>query len=240
MSNESEKVKIGVCVHVFRDIDFDVYFNHLWCVAQWSRHYDLVFLGRKGLDAATSRNQLAARAIKEGCTHIFSMDGDHLFPAETLPALLDHKDEAMVSGLVCKRGNGYDQVGYQKTPDGKYLQLDLPLDGRTYQVAVCAFGCTLINLKHLQKLEEPYFRDECRATTDGPLYNFRSDINLCDMFAKVGEKCWIDTRVLVGHHGMDNVIFPQGAQQKAGADQLLESMRRLKDNQKGHYYEGLC
>jgi hypothetical protein len=240
MSNESEKVKIGVSVHVFKDIDFSVYFNHLWCVGHWAQHYELVFLGKRGLDAATARNQLADRAIEQGCTHIFSMDGDHLFPVEALPCLLEHKDEAIVSGLVCKRGNGYDQVGYQKTPEGGFLQIDLPLDGRTYQVAICAFGCTLINLEKLQKLKKPYFRDDCRTTPNGELYNFRSDVNLCDMFTDIGEHCWIDTRVLVGHHGMDNVIFPQGAKQKAGADQLLDSMRRLKDDQKGHYYDGQC
>ncbi len=235
MSEESKPLKIGIATHVFRDIDFSCYFNHMYCIAHWSRGYDLVLMGRRGLDAATARNQLVDKCIESGCTHVFFMDGDHIFPIETLDCLTQLSNEAMVSGLVCKRGEGYAQVAFQKK-ENRYMQVDLPLDGRQYEVAVCAFGCTLINLTEIQRLNKPYFRDECRQTANGDLYNFRSDINICELFAANGAKCWIDTRILVGHHGMDDIIYPQAASMKRDCDEMLRERLPLRQDQKGFHY----
>jgi len=235
--SENKNLKIAICSHVFRDIDFSVYFNHMWCISSWVKKYDVVFCGKRGLDAATARNQLVERAVEHNCTHMFFMDGDHLFPPETLPLLLESKDEAMVSGLVCKRGEGYQQVGFQKSENGSYQSVDLPLDGKVYQVRVCAFGCTLINMKYLLKLEPPYFRDNCIKTSNGDLYNFRSDVNLCEAFHEIKERCWIDTRILIGHHGYDSVIYPQQAKDRVACDGLLKSSLVLKKEEEGFYYE---
>jgi hypothetical protein len=230
-------LKIAVCMHAFRDVDFAVYFNHLWCIGDWARNHDILFCGKRGLDAATARNQIAKMAIDQNCTHLFFIDQDHLFPQEALDILLQSKDEAMVSGVVCKRGDGYNQVGFQRVEKGPYYPLDLPLDGRLYQVRVCAFGCTLISVHHLTKLKKPYFRDTCHPAPEGPLYNYRSDVNLCEAFFEIGEKCWVDTRLLVGHHGYDNIIYPQQAKVKTNCDSLLMDSLKLRSGQEGLFYD---
>ena len=71
-------MKIALCVHVFDQIDFDVYFNHLFCAAKWCQKYEFIFIGKKGLDAATARNLVVDKALGEGCTHALILDGDHL------------------------------------------------------------------------------------------------------------------------------------------------------------------
>jgi len=211
------------------------YFNHMFCFSKWCSKYQIVWLGKKGLDAADARNRLVQRAMDENCSHILFIDGDHLLPVEMLNCLWETKDEAMVSGLVCKKGEGYQQVGYQKI-NGKYYPVDLPLDGRLYEVRVCAFGCTLINLDCLKKLEEPYFRDTCVDIGDGKKFNFRSDINLCEAFVEKGMKCWIDTRVLIGHMGMDKVVYPQTADAMNMADKVLRKSEDIGKNGQGYYY----
>jgi hypothetical protein len=92
-------------------------------------------------------------------------------------------------------------------------------------------------MEHMHKLHKPYFRDICRSTPNGASYNFRSDIVLCEAFGEIGEKCFIDTRVLVGHHGIDEAIYPQNAAQVAKLKELQNEYSKLMKGQEGFYYE---
>jgi hypothetical protein len=240
MAEQQRKVgPIAVCIHVFDSVDFNVYFNHLYCMAHWGKMYDLVFVGKSGLQAAKARNSIIERALKRECTHALFLDGDHFVPVKTLEFLLESGNEAIVSGVVCKRGEGFQQVCWEThVRNGKkqFYQVTLPLDGRVYEVSVCAFGCTLINLEKLQKLKKPYFRDTCEPDADGTPLNVRSDINICNMFTDIGEKVWVDTRILVGHLGVPGIVYPQGAPLFEKLKSIeLESVK-LSEGQQGLYY----
>lgn len=241
----SKAPKIAVCLHAFESIDEKVYFNHLFCVSNWSKKQDreILLIGKKGLDAATARNMLVNRALENDCTHVLFLDADHFFPVETLDCFMEtvggtttDNNEAIVSGLVCKRGEDFQQVGFLKKGQ-LYEPVNLPLDGNVHEVAVCAFGCTMINMKHLKKLHKPYFRDICRNTPTGEPYNFRSDIVLCEAFGEIGERCFIDTRVLIGHHGFDRDVYPQNARTMAEMLKLEQESRKLARGQEGFCYE---
>lgn len=234
--NEVVKPKIALCSHVFNHISFDVYFNHMWCVAKWVKDFDLIFVGKSGLDSAQARNGMIERCFEKEVTHVFFMDGDHYFPSDVLKLLYELKDEAIVSGLVCKRGEGFQQVGWIIDSNGMYHTLELPLDGQVYDVAVCAFGCTLINLEKLKKLKKPYFRDTCEPSVDGSLQNIRSDVNLCNAFRDIGEKVWIDTRVLIGHDGIPCIIYPQNSRTFRDLKNIEVEARKLKEGQTGIWY----
>lgn len=228
-----KKLKIAICTHAFHFVDYDVYQNHIWCLSKWAREYDLSFPGKKGLLAANARNLIIDAAMHEECTHAFFMDSDHVFPPEALDILLENKDEAMVSGLVCKKGESFQQVGFVCDEKDGYHGVNLPLDGLCYDVGICAFGCTLINLTIMKKLKKPYFRDTYHPQTK---VNIRSDVNLCHMFRDIGEKVWIDTKLLVGHTGLETTVYPQNAE-------LFEKLRvlefeniKLKAGQRGKYY----
>ena len=228
-------MRIAICTHVFERVDFDVYFNHLFCAAKWAKKYDLVFIGKSGLGAATAREGIIDLALKEKCTHAFFLDGDHLISASALDYLLECKDEAMVSGIVCKKGESFQQVSWEIKKDDKgnnqWYAVTLPLDGKVYEVSVCAFGCTLINLEKLQKLKRPYFRDTCENGD-----NIRSDVNLCLMFKDIGEKMFVDTRVLVGHLGVKLPVYPQSSEHMVHLVKMAMDSRKLREGQIGDYY----
>ena len=232
--------RIAIATHVFERLDFDIYFNHLWCIAHWAREYELVFIGKSGLQAARARNAITDIAFEKECSHALFLDGDHLVPLETLPYLLESCDQAVVSGLVNKKGEGFQQVCWLiKEVDGKeqFFQLELPLDGKLHEVSVAPFGCTLINLSKLKKLKRPYFRDTCTdKDDDGLLANIRSDINLCRAFTAIGEQIWVDTRILVGHKGVDSVVYPQSAKLFHKLKEMEIETVKLTEGQTGKYY----
>lgn len=240
-----KKLRIGLSTHAFETLQFDVHFNHLACVAKWAKDYDLVFIGKQGLQAAQARNLMTDMAIKAECTHMFFMDADHIFPMESLPLLLENQDDAMISGLVCKKGEGFPQVAWMTQESGnqrKYVPWKIPLDGGVYEVGVCAFGCTLINLEKLQKLDKPFFRDTCEETGSGSPDNIRSDVNICNMFReKIKERVFIDSRVLIGHYiSKGKVIYPQNAEMQAHLDQVLVESRKLREGQIGVWFDVEC
>ncbi len=235
--NKVNKKSIALATHVFDQVAFDVYFNHLYCMRNWSQKYDIVLIGMKGLQAAAARESMVQRAFEQNCSHIFFLDGDHLIPEDTLDILWESNNAAMVSGLVCKKGENFQQVGWATNDEGGYIPLDLPLTGLTYEVGVCAFGCTLINLAKLKRLTTPYFRDTCGISPNGDLTNIRSDVNLCNMFRDNGEKILIDTRILVGHHGVHVPVYPQSAKSFKRMLEVHNECSKIKKDQTGVYYE---
>lgn len=232
---ENMKPKVAFATHAHDMVDFDAHFNHLYSVAHWVDMYDVFFIGRKGLQAAEARNLIADMAIEHGCEYLFILDADHIITKRTLPLLMENRNEAMVSGLVCKRLHPYPQVAWLKGTDGKYFTITLPLDGTLAEVGVCPFGCTLINIAKLKKLKKPYFRDTCNVASDGNMVNVRSDVNLSEMFRESGEKIWVDTRVLVGHLGPKKLIYPQNAEYYRSSDTIAHQMTELRYGMRGDH-----
>lgn len=240
MAEKQQFGPIAICTHVFENVNFDVYFNHLYCMAHWGREYNLIFIGKSGLDAATARNSIIEKCFEMKCSHALFLDGDHFIPVETLSFLLETADQAIVSGLINKRGERYQQICFLiKKVDGKdrFFEVELPLDGQVHEVSVCPFGCTLINLEKLKKLKKPYFRDTCAEAdeTDIPV-NIRSDVNLCRAFQDIGEQIYIDTRVLVGHRGVPATIYPQSAKLFHKLKEIETDITKLSEGQVGRYY----
>lgn len=241
---------IGVITHCYDGVPYDAYFNHQYCIGHWGQQFELVFIGKSGLDAALARNALAKRAIEKGCTHALWLDEDHLFPKEMLGLLYESWEKApggsnraaMVSGLVCKKGEGFPQICWEvhKCGDGKdqYYAVQLPLDGRVYEVTVPAFGCTLMDLEKLQKLPEPWFRDTCEAGSNGEIVNTRSDINVAMALARIGERNYVDTRVLVGHvlTQYHSIVWPHNAEAMRHLKELEQQSAKLQEGQQGLYY----
>ncbi|KKL84832.1 hypothetical protein LCGC14_1960780 [marine sediment metagenome] len=230
------KLNIGVATHAHSVIDFDVHFNHCQCIQRWSKEFQVSLIGYRGLLAADARELIMDKAIGLKCSHVFIMDADHIFHPSALGYLLESKDEAMISGLITRRYHPFGQVAWGKNDATKeYLSVDIPLDGKIYEVGVCAFGCTLINLSRLQDLEKPWFRDRCIRNPAGKLNNVRSDVNLSNTFRANGDKVWVDTRVLVGHLGSNLFVYPQNAKDLENFRHVYEDSFKLKQGQKGEY-----
>ena len=122
MTDKQKVGPIGICTHVFNSVDFDAYFNHLWCIYHWALDYELVFVGKKGLHAANARNAIIERCFEKKCRYAFFIDGDHLVSNMALPYLVESmtkhaEDPAMVSGVVCKKGESFQQVCWKVVKD---------------------------------------------------------------------------------------------------------------------------
>jgi 2-polyprenyl-3-methyl-5-hydroxy-6-metoxy-1,4-benzoquinol methylase len=204
----SKTDKIGWFIHTYGPIDPVVYFNHMSNIMKWSSQYKMAFLGIDKYRAADARNMLVDSAKSLKCTHILIVDSDHILPDHTLECLQRNKDADIVSGLICKRKPPYEQVGFCKDDEGEYYAVDLAIDGRSYLVDMPAMGCTLIDMSVFDKLEKPYFEDVTATRANGDKWSKRSDSRFFDLVKDAGVKCIIDSRVLVGHVGSPNIIYP--------------------------------
>jgi 2-polyprenyl-3-methyl-5-hydroxy-6-metoxy-1,4-benzoquinol methylase len=210
------KSRIAIAVHTYNHIDPEVYFNHITVIASWSKNNDIVFLGVNKAKAAQARNILVQKAIDMNCTHILFLDSDHIIDSSMLPCLLGNEGVSAVSGVVVKTSEPHEQVGFVDMDEtGLSCGVDLPLDGNSYDVDACAFGCTLIDLEVFKEIEKPWFKDICVRGEDGKLYQRRSDMVFMYDLKQLGKTIRIDTRVQVGHQGTGEIFYPRTYQSNA-------------------------
>ncbi len=212
------ETKVGICIHVSEAITPAAYFNHIGAIQYWSKKYSTVVLGIQRFKVAMARKRLSEEAIKNKCSHALFLDSDHIVADNMLEVLMENKDAAMVSGLICKRLHPYTIVAFLTTDEGELVDAHLSPNTGVHEVAVCAMGCTLINLELLQKLKKPWWYDE----------HFRSDMNIGMNFKEqLGAKVLVDTRVVTGHLGDPPVIFP-GHVDTIRAYEITELMHELE------------
>ena len=201
--------KIAIAVHTYGAISPKVYPNHICVLSGWGKTYQIFLLHVDGLKVAEARNRLVTMALEKDCTHILFLDSDHIIDSSMLPCLLGNEGATAVSGLITKRNSDGIQIGYIQADEDYYHPVNLKIDGSSYDVDVCAFGCTLIDLSVFKDIEQPYFKDEMCRDKAGKLYQVRSDVNFCRDLKALGKDIRIDTRVLVGHVGDEQVFYPK-------------------------------
>jgi SAM-dependent methyltransferase len=216
--------KVGIAIHTFGPIDPKVYFNHLGTMRSWAGKYDIFFCGIDKHRTADARNILVQSALSGGCTHLLSIDADHIIPDHMLEVLSLNAEASITSGLVCKRKPPYGQVGFVKF-DGDYHQVNLPVDGKSYLVDIPAMGCTLFDMEIFKRIKSPWFLDRRSVMPDGTYYNKRSDSVFFERCGELGIKMIIDTRVVIGHVGDPVVHYPNSSIDVARMNQ--EDMIRL-------------
>ncbi len=198
-------MKLAIGMHVCESVLAPIYFNHLSATYAWAKKYDFMYIGVYRMKVAAAREKIIEEAFEADCTHLFFMDSDHIMADNTLDFLVEHQDLAMVSGLICKRSYPFETVAFKSVnpmqPELKSVQLKA--NGKLYEVDACPFGCNLLNLEKIKKLESPYFSDGL----------YRSDISMCMRIRyELEEKICVDSRVIVGHLGNAPVVFPHTAQ----------------------------
>jgi hypothetical protein len=206
----SVEYRIAVAVHTYKYVNPDVYFNHIAVISEWSKKFNIIFIGLDGAKVASARNILVKKALEMDCTHILFLDSDHIIDSSMLPCLLGNKDATAVSGLIVKTSEPHEQVGFVNCDEvGISNGINVPLDNKSYAVDACAFGCTLIDLSVFKEIEEPYFKDIIVKDKDGKMYQRRSDMVFCRALKKLGKTIRVDTRVQVGHLGKGIIYYPK-------------------------------
>ena len=212
---------IGVGIHGWTHVAVPVYYNHLAAMASWMKWADregheLAMMTVGHAIVAKARERVVAGLLELGADYWLSLDTDHMVQPSLLPELLKlFPGPAMASGLITKRLYPYETVAYKFILGTTNLAgLHIKPGSGVCEVDGCAMGCTLVDLKKLQKLPKPWFAD----TEAG-----RSDLNLCKAFRAVGERILVHSNVLVGHLSDPTVVMPDTAE-VLRAEQLLKEV----------------
>ncbi len=194
---------IGLGIHLDLCILAPAYFNHLGAIANWNKKNDIILIGVQRMKVAAARRKITENAVRQNCDYLLFLDSDHIVPDNMLDLLLENKDAAMVSALICKRSLPYNTVGFKLDSNDELQEVLLHEDTGVVELDGCAMGCTLINMKLLKELKAPLWQDN----------HFRSDINLCLKFRReLDAKILIDTRVSVGHMRNPQAVYPNNAE----------------------------
>lgn len=161
------------------------------------REVGLALACQRGSNIMDARNNLIEEAIRQDVTHIFFWDSDMLLPPNTIDRLLAHKAD-IVGATYARRSPPYTVLGKR---DNTALAMG---DLEPYEHL--PFGCILINMKIIPKLERPYFR---YLTT--PTGSMSEDTYFCNMARVAGLTIYCDMKLSkeVGHVGTTTYRIPQ-------------------------------
>lgn len=153
-----------------------------------------------------ARNQLAAKAVKDGFDRILWLDSDMQFDADLLVRLaedMEQNDLDYVCGLYFARKAEthpiiYKDLIYNIEPERQVLIAkaekyeDYPKDG-IFEIAASGFGAVLVKCSAVEKLIKAY------GQPFSPMPGFGEDITFCWRMKEQGMKMYCDSRVKLGH-----------------------------------------
>ena len=150
----------------------------------------------------TSRNNLAAEAVKHGMDYVFWLDSDMLFPPDTLEKLLDdikkQEGDVIMTGMYCRRVAPFhptvfetleivDDVStwtdYKEIPDG------------LFEVQGCGFGCVLAPTSVFVDVQAKF------GHMFSPIGDVGEDLSFCWRARQCGWKIVCDPSIELGHVG---------------------------------------
>ncbi len=151
----------------------------------------------------TSRNNLAADAIKQETDYVFWLDSDMVFPSGTLRHMLQTiktlDDNTILTGAYFRRLAPFSPVLYDK------LDID-PTKGATwtettripddlFEVEGCGFGCVLMPTSALMDVTAKF------GSMFDPILGTGEDLSFCWRARQCGYKIVCDPRIELGHVG---------------------------------------
>lgn len=208
-----ERKKIAIAIHGMDFVGFRPYVNHLGMIAHASQNFELSLISVCGTRITQARNAIVDKIEEMGCEYLFFLDTDHIVPDNCLDLLMQSmKVASCVSGLICRRRDTMDQIGFLKKEDA-FVKISMESGKGVYSVDICAFGCTLIDVRVFKELESPVFKNETRIKKDGKSFELRSDSLFCEQLKAIGKTIMIDSRVVVGHIGESIVVWPDNCKE---------------------------
>lgn len=145
---------------------------------------------------AENFNKIVKLATENLCSHIFFVEHDMVFPADTVKKLLAH-DKDIVGAMYNYRTLPKTSTTGFYGKDGK-TTFEVPEVNGLTEVVFVATGCTLIKTDVFLKISKPYFPME--QDQDGNRI-LTQDVGLCEKAREVGYKIYVDPDIEVGHIG---------------------------------------
>lgn len=157
-----------------------------------------------GQSPAAGRNIIIRQALDHGCSHIFFMDDDMVFPPDTLMKLLVH-NKPIVSALYLLRSFPHRAAFFDKAyADGKnkFMPLTKGLKGLV-KGTNAGLGAVLISIEVFKAMEEPWVRLG-ELDKDG----WCDDVGFFNRAREKGFDIYCDLDAPVGHLTY-NTIWPE-------------------------------
>ena len=171
------------------------------------------------VDAESSLNMVnreyaVREARKQGCTHVFFVDSDMVFPGDALLRLLAH-DKEIVGALYARRVHPYATLGRLVDPAATGMA----------EAVEMGLGCILIQLTAFDALRPPYFRCPPVESLDAPEFagmdmtgitppdTIDDSIWFSKVMRRAGKTLWADMALTmeVGHTGQTTHYVPRKA-----------------------------
>ncbi len=144
---------------------------------------------------ADARNSLVQQAQFEGCSQLFMMDTDQIYPPDTLTKLMSHKKD--ICGVrVHRRYPPFDPIFLRKDKDKGYWRIsdEEMFSGNLVEVDATGTGALLFNMEIFDKIEDPWFKFTIDSTG-----RTGEDIYFCEKAKEMGFQIFVDTSIEVEH-----------------------------------------
>lgn len=156
----------------------------------------------------TSRNNLAALAIKNGVDYILWLDSDMMFPPETLEAMLktikEQEGDVILTGMYCRRVAPYHPTLFKtldiENENATWTDFKEIPDG-LFEVEGCGFGCVLAPTSAFVDVQAKFGR------MFSPIGDVGEDLSFCWRARQCGWKFICDPSIELGHVG-HTIITP--------------------------------
>ena len=148
----------------------------------------------EGYNCAENRNFIVAKAIKEGCTHIFFSDDDMIYAPDTLEKLLaDDKD--IVGGFYNARHLPTALIiGYQ----GEMTDEEAKGRKELFECNALGGGALLVKTEVFKKITSPFFGYKWH---DNGMVEMSNDWYFCEKAKEAGYKVWANPLLELKHCG---------------------------------------
>lgn len=156
----------------------------------------------------TSRNNLAALAIKNGVDYILWLDSDMMFPPETLEVMLktieEQEGDVILTGMYCRRVAPYHPTLFKtldiENENATWTDFKEIPDG-LFEVEGCGFGCVLAPIEAFVDVQAKFGR------MFSPIGDVGEDLSFCWRARQCGWKFICDPSIELGHVG-HTIITP--------------------------------
>lgn len=164
-------------------------------------HEKHIIVAMEGYTTAENRIYTAIQSLKNGCTHLFTVDDDMIFPPETLTKMLSHNKD--IVGVVA-HSRALPPLPVVEFLDDSELSTADKLLGRReiptelFEAKAVGGGVLLIKTDVFNKIEKPWFGYE---TYDFGMTKMGEDSWFCNQASKAGFKIYVDPTITIGHIG---------------------------------------
>lgn len=145
---------------------------------------------------AENFNKIVRVAQDTLCSHIFFVEHDMVFGADTIKRLLAHDVDA-VGVLYNCRYLPPTLVNYFYDKDGSIVK-DVEIPTELFEAPVMATGCALVKTEVFNRIDKPYFPMEQDEEGNRIL---TQDVGFSEKVIKAGMKVWCDPSVVCKHLG---------------------------------------